>query len=191
MSQAREIAEQLDVIRGYAKLHPNGAHGQIIGQETWRITLSGNDLQVITDAADKLIELEQQREPCRRCAAFEGLTKAQEAQITNYRKQADKYREAIATLGSEREANELLTARIAALESNLNVARGLLGISETDAERYREIRSWRWYESEAAVVHSPKASVKLGSVCLSHEFLDDFVDQKLARRQEGEQGQKT
>ena len=27
----------------------------------WRITLSGESLQVITDAADKLIELEQQR----------------------------------------------------------------------------------------------------------------------------------
>jgi pyruvate-formate lyase len=130
-------------------------------------------------------------EPCRRCAAFEGLTKAQEAQLSHHREQADKYREAIATLGSEREANELLTTRIAALESNLKLARELLVISETDAERYREIRNWCWYESEAAVVHSPKASVKLGSVCLSHEFLDEFVDQKLARRQEGEQGQKT
>lgn len=71
MSQAREIAEQLDVIRGYAKLHPNGAHGQIIGQETWRITLSGESLQVITDAAGKLIELEQQRDKL--LAALEGL----------------------------------------------------------------------------------------------------------------------
>ena len=130
-------------------------------------------------------------EPCRRCAALEGLTKAQEAQLSNHREQADKYREAIATLDSEREANELLTARIAALESNLKVARELLAISETDAERYREIRSWRWYESEAAVVHSPKASVKPGSICLSHEFLDGFVDQKLAKKQEGEQCQKT
>ena len=120
MSQAREIAEQLEAIRGCAKPHPNGAHGQIIGQETWRITLSGNDLQVITDAADKLIELEQQREPCRRCAAFEGLTKAQEAQLSHHREQADKYREAIATLDSEREANRLLTEQrdklLAALE---------------------------------------------------------------------------
>ena len=71
MSQAREIAEQLEVIRGYAKLHPSGAQGQMIGQETWRITLSGESLQVITDAAGKLIELEQQRDAL--LAALEGL----------------------------------------------------------------------------------------------------------------------
>ena len=59
MSQAREIAEQLEVIREYAKLYPS-AHGQIIGQETWRIVLSGESLQWITSAADKLVELEQQ-----------------------------------------------------------------------------------------------------------------------------------
>lgn len=62
MSQVREIVEQLEAIRGYAKLHPSGAQGQILGQETWRITLSGESLQVITDAAGKLIELEQQRD---------------------------------------------------------------------------------------------------------------------------------
>ena len=58
MNRAREIAEQLGVIREYAKLYPS-AHGQIIGQETWRIVLSGESLQWITAAADKLIELEQ------------------------------------------------------------------------------------------------------------------------------------
>lgn len=59
MNRAREIAEQLEVIRGYAKLYPNGAQGQMIGQETWRIVLSGESLQWLTAAADKLIELEQ------------------------------------------------------------------------------------------------------------------------------------
>lgn len=123
--------------------------------------------------------------------ARELAEKIAEARAYRIATQADKYREAIATLDSEREVNELLTARIAALESNLKVAKDLLVISEADAERYREIRSWRWYESEAAVVHSPKSSVKPGSICLSHEFLDGFVDQKLAKRQEGEQCQKT
>ena len=58
----KELIRELDAIRGSAKLCPSGAQGQTIGQETWRITLSGNSLQSITDAADKLNELEQQRD---------------------------------------------------------------------------------------------------------------------------------
>ena len=78
MSQAREIAEQLGVIREYAKLYPS-AHGQIIGQETWRIVLSGESLQWITAAADKLVELEQQRDKL-----LAALTEIAELDILKY-----------------------------------------------------------------------------------------------------------
>ena len=56
----KELIGELDAIRGSAKPYPSGAQGQTIGQETWRITLSGNSLQSVTDAADKLIEFEHQ-----------------------------------------------------------------------------------------------------------------------------------
>ena len=58
----KELVSELNAIRGSAKPYLSGAHGQTIGQETWRITLSGNSLQSVTDAADKLIELERQRD---------------------------------------------------------------------------------------------------------------------------------
>jgi hypothetical protein len=67
----KELIRELDAIRGSAKLCPSGAQGQTIGQETWRITLSGNSLQSITDAADKLNEFEQQRDKL--LAALESL----------------------------------------------------------------------------------------------------------------------
>ena len=71
-------------------------------------------------------------EPCRRCAAFEGLIKAQEAQLSYHREQAGKYREAIATLDSEREANRLLTEQrdklLAALEGVLAITADSQGV---------------------------------------------------------------
>lgn len=45
-------------------------------------------------------------------AAYKLLTESQEAQLSQHRTQADKFREAIATLQSEREANAILTADI-------------------------------------------------------------------------------
>ena len=57
-----ELIRELEAIRRSAKPYPSGAHGQTLGQETWRITLSGNSLQSITDAADKLIERERQHD---------------------------------------------------------------------------------------------------------------------------------
>ena len=48
----------------------------------------------------------------KKIAAYELLTKSQEAQLSHHREQSDKYREAIATLQSERDANALLTAAI-------------------------------------------------------------------------------
>ena len=44
--------------------------------------------------------------------AYKLLTESQEAQLSQHRAQADKFREAIATLQSEREANAILTADI-------------------------------------------------------------------------------
>jgi len=48
----------------------------------------------------------------KKIAAYELLTKSQEAQLSHHREQSDKYREAIATLQSERDANATLTAEI-------------------------------------------------------------------------------
>src|SRR5574343_657115 len=45
-------------------------------------------------------------------AAYKLLTESQEAQLSQHRAQADKFREAVATLQSEREANAILTAAI-------------------------------------------------------------------------------
>ena len=45
-------------------------------------------------------------------AAYKLLTESQEAQLSQHRAQADKFREAIATLQSEREANAILTAAV-------------------------------------------------------------------------------
>lgn len=61
-------------------------------------------------------------------AAYKLLTEAQEAQLSQHRAQADKYRETIATLQSERDANATLTAEIerlnaAATDSNLILER--------------------------------------------------------------------
>lgn len=54
-----------------------------------------------------------------RVNAYALLTEAQEAQLSEHRAQADKYREAIATLQSERDANAALTAEIDRLTSCL------------------------------------------------------------------------
>ena len=51
-------------------------------------------------------------EPCKRCGAYATLVNSLEDQHSHHRANADKYREAIATLESERDANRLLTAQI-------------------------------------------------------------------------------
>ena len=67
----KELIRELDAIIGSATIYPSSAQGQTIGQETWRITLSGNSLQSITDATNKLSELERQRDALR--VALENL----------------------------------------------------------------------------------------------------------------------
>ena len=74
-----ELIRELEAIRRSAKPYPSGARGQTLGQETWRITLSGNSLQAIADAADKLIELEQQRDKL-----LAALTEIAELDILKY-----------------------------------------------------------------------------------------------------------
>ena len=62
-------------------------------------------------------------------AAYKLLTESQEAQLSQHRTQADKFREAIATLQSEREANAILTA---AIERKDALLRQCLDALETD-----------------------------------------------------------
>ena len=61
-------------------------------------------------------------------AAYKLLTESQEAQLSQHRKQADKFREAIATLQSEREANAILTAAIERKDALLREALGALDL---------------------------------------------------------------
>lgn len=53
-------------------------------------------------------------QPCKRCAAYKLLTSSLEDQLAHHRQQATAYREAVATLESERQANAILTAELAA-----------------------------------------------------------------------------
>lgn len=45
-----------------------------------------------------------------------------------------------------------------------------------NAERYHRLRTMTWQASPLAVVTSPRDNLKLGSMCLSHEKLDNFLD---------------
>lgn len=69
-------------------------------------------------------------------AAYKLLTESQEAQLSQHRAQADKFREAIATLQSEREANAILTA---AIERKDALLRKL--IAALDSDRH-DIDDW-------------------------------------------------
>ena len=60
-------------------------------------------------------------------AAYKLLAESQEAQLSQHRAQADKCREAIATLQSERDANALLTAAIERKDALLRQALEQMG----------------------------------------------------------------
>ena len=45
-----------------------------------------------------------------------------------------------------------------------------------DAERYRCLREHSWRSSSLCVVVNPKAAVKPGHDCPSHERLDELID---------------
>lgn len=65
--------------------------------------------QAVITALREALEQPQQ---CKRCSAYATLVKAQEDQLSYHRAQADKYREAIDTLHSERQANAVLTEEL-------------------------------------------------------------------------------
>lgn len=75
-------------------------------------------------------------------AAYKLLTESQEAQLSRHREQADKFREAIATLQSEREANAILTAAIerkdALLKQALRVINHCIPRNEDNADELAE-----------------------------------------------------
>lgn len=74
----------------------------------------------------------------KKIAAYELLTKSQEAQLSHHREQSDKYREAIATLQSERDANALLTAAIERKDALLMQALDFMH----EAQTYTESPAW-------------------------------------------------
>jgi hypothetical protein len=55
-------------------------------------------------------EAQQPAQSCRKCSAYAMLVKSLEAQLSEHRQKADKYREAVATLESERQANAILSS---------------------------------------------------------------------------------
>jgi hypothetical protein len=57
----------------------------------------------------KLPEAQQPAQSCRKCSAYAMLVKSLEAQLSEHHQKADKYREAVATLESERQANAILS----------------------------------------------------------------------------------
>lgn len=74
-------------------------------------------------------------------AAYKLLTESQEAQLSQHRAQADKFREAIATLQSEREANAILTAAIERKDALLRQALEALNLHQgAHPETYRQAR---------------------------------------------------
>lgn len=72
-------------------------------------------------------------------AAYKLLTESQEAQLSQHRAQADKFREAVATLQSEREANAILTAAIERKDALLR--RALDAILWGERDLYKAIAS--------------------------------------------------
>lgn len=68
-------------------------------------------------ALTALSEALEQPQQCKRCNAYAVLVKAQEEQLSHHRAQADKYREAISTLHSERQANAALTKELEGLRA--------------------------------------------------------------------------
>ncbi len=48
-----------------------------------------------------------------------------------------------------------------------------------DAERYRWLRKQHWSDAKIAVVVEPKLNVKLGVVCPSLAFLDEYIDKEI------------
>lgn len=54
-------------------------------------------------------ELEKPEQPCKRCAAYKTIVKSLEARLKHYSENESEYKAAIASLDSERVANEILT----------------------------------------------------------------------------------
>lgn len=81
-----------------------------IGKNTREFAMS-NAEQALAMTADAS---EDAPGDCRRCRSYATLVKAKESQLAHVQAEAEKGREAIATLASEREANAMLTAELAA-----------------------------------------------------------------------------
>jgi hypothetical protein len=65
--------------------------------------------QTYIDIRAELEKQEEQDEPCKRCSSYKVLVKSLESQIRRHRQLESDYMSAIATLESERKANEILT----------------------------------------------------------------------------------
>jgi hypothetical protein len=66
-------------------------------------------------------------------AAYKTLVASLEARLANHEQQASKYRESIATLESERQANVILTAELAALRERLADSAGAMAVGYCEA----------------------------------------------------------
>lgn len=62
---SKELIEQLRELSASRKPYATGAHGQIIGMESYRIVANGFALECIDEAADRIEELEQDRDQLR------------------------------------------------------------------------------------------------------------------------------
>ncbi len=59
---SKELIEQLRELSANRKPYATGAHGQIIGMESYRIVANGFALECIDEAADRIEELERERD---------------------------------------------------------------------------------------------------------------------------------
>ncbi len=59
---SKELIEQLRELSASRKPYATGAHGQIIGMESYRIVANGFALECIDEAADRIEELERERD---------------------------------------------------------------------------------------------------------------------------------
>jgi hypothetical protein len=56
---SKELIEQLRELSANRKPYATGAHGQMIGMESYRIVANGFALECIDEAADRIEELER------------------------------------------------------------------------------------------------------------------------------------
>lgn len=59
---SKELIEQMRKLSASRKPYATGAHGQIIGMESYRIVANGFALECIDEAADRIEELERERD---------------------------------------------------------------------------------------------------------------------------------